>query len=236
MVELTGQACTFVTNSVSATGSAADFDTSNNTASFTNPGQGEQVQDPSFEAGTPSPYWTEASTQFGTPLCDTVNCNTLGVPPPTGDWWVFFGGTNGLEEGSVEQSVTIPSGAILSMQFLIPVGSGNGADVMRVLVDGTELFSAIENDPAYAGSAYVPVVLDLTGFDDGGSHTLRIESTCNQASGQSTFFFVDDVSIDTPTCAAVVTRAPVPTLSMLGALLLGVLLAGAGIFLVRRHF
>jgi len=235
MVEIADQTCTFVTNSVAVTGGTADLDPSNNTASFSNPGLGEQVQDPSFEAGTPNPYWAEASTNFGTPLCDPVACNDLGVPAPTCDWWVFFGGTNGLEEGSVEQAVTIPSGSILSMQFVIPVGSGNGTDILRVLVDGTVLFSAYENDPTYAGAAYLPVVLGLAGFDDGGTHTLRIESTCNQASGQSTFFFVDDVSVDTPSCAAVVNREPVPTLSMLGALLLGILLAGAGIFLVRRH-
>jgi uncharacterized repeat protein (TIGR01451 family) len=233
MVDLTSPSCILVSNSVAATGSAADLDTSNNTASFLN-GLGEQVQDPSFEAGTPNPYWAEASTQFGTPLCNPVACNPLDVPPTTGDWWVFFGGENGLEEGSVEQSVTIPPGAVLSFQFVIPISSANGTDVMRVLVDGTELFSALENDPTYTGSAYQQVVLDLTDFDDGGTHSLRIESTCNQPAGQSTFFFVDDVSIDTPTCGAVVARAEVPTLSLLGALMLGILLAAAGIFLVRR--
>ncbi|MCA9871967.1 MAG: hypothetical protein KC487_16495, partial [Anaerolineae bacterium] len=28
------------------------------------------VADGGFEAGTPNPYWSEASTNFGTPICD----------------------------------------------------------------------------------------------------------------------------------------------------------------------
>jgi uncharacterized repeat protein (TIGR01451 family) len=231
-VQATSASCAFITNTVSVTGAGADLNSANNSASHIN-SQLEQVQDPSFEGGTPSAAWTEASTNFGTPICD-AGCGDF-VPPTTGDWYVFFGGINGLEEGSVEQSITIPPGALLRFQHVIPNSSGNGTDFMRVLIDGNEVFSVLENDPTYVGSAYQLVQVDLAGYDDGGTHLLRIESTCNQPDGQSTFFFVDDVSVDVPACATSVARAEVPTLSTLGAMLLGLLLAGAGLMLVRRR-
>ena len=50
------------------------------------------VQDGGFEAGTPNPFWTEASTNFGTPLCDEAGCGNGGGTsfPLTGSWWAWF--------------------------------------------------------------------------------------------------------------------------------------------------
>ncbi|QLQ07277.1 MAG: hypothetical protein HZY76_15420 [Anaerolineae bacterium] len=68
------------------------------------------VADGGFEAGTPNPFWTEYSLNFGTVLCDAASCGTgAGTSyPRTGDWWAWFGGIAAYEAGSVSQSVTIP--------------------------------------------------------------------------------------------------------------------------------
>ncbi len=158
------------------------------------------VVDGGFEVGTPNPAWTQFSTNFGTPVCGP-GC---GAFARTGNWWVWFGGiASTLEVGSVQQSVTIPSGiATLVFYLSIPASSGNGTDFVRALVDGTPVFTALEGNPAYT-SGYARVAVDVSGFANGGLHLLRFEST-SSGTGPGTFssFFVDDVFMDactTPT-------------------------------------
>jgi len=167
-------------------------------------GSGEEiVQDGSFEAGTPNPSWTEFSATFGTPLCDTATCGTGGGTGPfDGNWWAWFGGTAAGDEGSVEQEVEIPSGsAMLSFYLEIPV-EVDAPGSMTVLMDGDELFSVTEADQAtYA--TYQQVMIDVSDYADGGTHTLRFESTTS-ANGN---FFIDLVSI-VSTGPALVSVAP----------------------------
>lgn len=159
---------------------------------------GEAVADGSFEAGSPSPSWAEASTNFGTPLCTIAACGTgLGTGPRTGDWWTWFGGIAAAEVGSMQQSVTLPAGAnTLTFYLEIPASSGNGTDFINVRMDGNILFTAFENTPGY--STYALVSVDISAYADGGSHLLRFESTISGAPS-GTNFFVDDVSIVAPT-------------------------------------
>lgn len=147
------------------------------------------VADGSFETGKTGTAWTQASTNFGSPLCDA----TCGGPDAhTGDWFVWFGGISSKNEaGSVEQSVTIPSGkATLSFWLLGGVSGGTGW--MHVMLDGTEVFTLTQADiPDY--SEYTQVNVDVSSFADGAAHTLRFES--QTFSGGNTNFFVDDVSL-----------------------------------------
>ena len=55
------------------------------------------IQDGSFEAGSPNPFWTESSTNFLTPLCTLADCGDgLGTAGPrTGLVWAWFGGVDG---------------------------------------------------------------------------------------------------------------------------------------------
>ncbi|MCB0785431.1 MAG: hypothetical protein KDB87_08920, partial [Flavobacteriales bacterium] len=55
-----------------------------------------QINDGGFEGGAGGGAWTEASTNFGTPLCD-AGCGTCGGPcvSRTGTWYVWFGGAGG---------------------------------------------------------------------------------------------------------------------------------------------
>ena len=162
--------------------------------SFTTADQcSERVTDGSFEGGAAGPAWTQVSTNFGTPLCDPNTCGVTAAR--TGDWWIWFGGTSTSEQGSVEQTVNIPLGAAtLSFYLWINNSSGNGVDGMRVLIDGQEIFSALEGNPTYTGG-YVQVVLNVDAFADGGTHTLRLESTIT-GSPVGSNFMVDDVTLD----------------------------------------
>lgn len=154
------------------------------------------VQDGSFEAGSPSPFWNEFSTNFGTPLCTAVACGTGGgTGPLTGDWWAWFGGIAAYEVGDVSQSVTIPSGGPATLSFWIEQAacSGDPADYLDVMIDGTTLWSTYGNSPECDAVGYRQVTLDVSAFADGGAHLLEFNSEIQGT--DVTNFFVDDVML-----------------------------------------
>lgn len=163
------------------------------------------ITDGGFEAGIFAGTWAEDSSNFGTPLCNTGCGLGGGTGPRSGLIWAWFGGfLGGVESGSVEQSITIPVGATTLDFFLeIPVSSGNGVDFLNVKIDGVTVFTALENDPFYAGIGYKPASVPIAGFADGGVHTLRFESTTTGDDGLGgdalTNFFVDDVTLEVQT-------------------------------------
>jgi hypothetical protein len=153
------------------------------------------VADGGFEDGILTGPWTEFSTNFGTPLCDSACGSNGGTGPRTGNIFAWFGGIASFEEGSLEQAVTLEVGAAsLDFYLEIPVSSGNGVDFLRVEIDGTTVFEVLENDPVYAGSGYQLASVPLGAFADGGVHTLRFESIITGAPGL-TNFALDDVSL-----------------------------------------
>ncbi|MEM1041653.1 MAG: T9SS type A sorting domain-containing protein [Bacteroidota bacterium] len=158
---------------------------------------GEIVADGSFEGGTPNGSWGEASSNFGTPLCTSAVCapNNADFQPRTGTWWAWFGGAEAAETGSIDQDVTIPNGtATLAFWLRIPVGDSPGT--FDVLMDSDVVFSATEAD-TMSFRDYTEVVVDISSFADGQSHTLRFESTQDGSAATVTNFFVDDVTITT---------------------------------------
>ena len=156
------------------------------------PACSESIAEGSFEAGTPNPFWTEASTNFGTPLCDDARGTRRAK---TGSWWAWFGGIDAGETGSLEQSVILPSGNAQFLKFYLWIehSSGNGTDFLKVKVDGNEVFSVREGNTLYT-EEYTLVTIDLSAYADGGSHLLSFESTITGSPVHSNFF-VDDVSI-----------------------------------------
>ncbi len=152
------------------------------------------VADGSFEAGIPNPFWTEFSTNFGTPLCNVSTCGTGGgTGPRTGDWWVWFGGTTNAETGFVSQDVVIPPGPA-TLTFWLEMAVANTSGFMEVRIDDAVIFSVTNLDAA-AYPVYTEVNIDISSFADGQSHTLMFFSTTD-AGGAATNFFVDDVSIE----------------------------------------
>jgi hypothetical protein len=157
------------------------------------------VTDGSFEAGVGAGTWTASSTNFGTPLCDALCGSNGGTGPRTGSVFAWFGGIDEFEEGSLEQSLTIPASATsLDFYLEIPAASGNGVDFLRVEIDGTSVFEVLEDDPLYGGIGYELASIPLGAFADGGVHTLRFESIIT-GTPRLTNFAVDDVSLPAST-------------------------------------
>jgi len=157
----------------------------------------EHLLDGSFEAGIPNPYWLEASTNFGTPLCTVARCGSGGgtAGPRSGAIWAWFGGFfGGVEVGTLDQDVVLPPG-VATLRFYLwnGVASGNHTDDFRAFVDGVRVFATFENNPAYV-YGYAPVSVDLSGFADGGVHRLHFDSLTT-GPGISNFS-LDDVSLE----------------------------------------
>lgn len=166
------------------------------------------VLDPSFEDGSPNAFWTEASTNFGTPLCTVAGCGTgTGTGPRTGLWWAWFGGVAAYEEGSVTQMVTIPVGGNTLRFFTEAIVCAAPADFLEATIDGTQVFLMTGGDATCGTLGYTERTVDISAFADGNPHTLAFHSI-SYGSG-NTNFFVDDVSIieDCPS-ACVLTLAP----------------------------
>jgi hypothetical protein len=169
--------------------------------------QAQIVQDGGFESGTPSSFWTEFSTNFGTPLCDS---GCLGGPPTgarTGEWWSWFGGIDtGFEQGTLTQSITIPAGtATLEFYLLAFSERTDGADYLKVFVDNVEVFSVTDQEIGPYTLDYTLVSVDISQFA-GGVHTLKFDSVTN-GDGFLTNLWVDDVEVISqpgggPTCYA----------------------------------
>ena len=181
------------------------------------------IQDPSFEASFgSSAYWSQASTNFGTPICPSTadpptGCGDGAAPgnPPTagphsGSAWAWFGGTPDPETGAVQQnSVAFPSSCNLTLQFYLWIGfaqSGSGTDdYFAVGIDGTIVFQTNATQRS-SYSSYKLVSIDVKAFADGNPHTISLYSS---TSGQVVTFNVDDVSLirSNCTCGAIVQGA-----------------------------
>lgn len=185
----------------------------NNTSTYTNaPPPAQLLADPGFETGSPNASWTEASSNFGSPLCTVALCGAGGgTGPQAGTWWTWFGGLGGANEvGSVEQSVVIPAGtATINFGFEAPVCvTANGAnDFVRLTVGGTEVWRRDATSAACNVVGYVNQTIDVSALATGVARVVRFESTTTGVGG-ATNFFIDNVTLNT-TSAATCT-APLP--------------------------
>jgi hypothetical protein len=227
-----GATCAGVTASAAVSSTSIDPVATNNTSTTTNQSAFPQG---GFEAGTPNPVWTEASTNFGTPICDVAGCGTGGgsAGPASGTFWVWFGGfPGGAENGSVQQSLVIPTGTT-TLTFASRLGlCANGAsDFVRLTIDGTELWRRNGTDASCAAAGYSTNSVNIASFAGTTPHVVRFESTT--IGGTVSNFNLDDISWNAPAVCTAPTGGnqpvlPVDTLSPYGllALLLGVLAIG----------
>jgi cysteine-rich repeat protein len=157
------------------------------------------ILDPGFEQGTPNPDWIEASTNFGSPICDiedVLTCDPFPASgPASGSHWAWFGGIDVYEDASLEQTVTIPVGATrLNFQLEAPV-CDSAADYLEVLVDENPVFRIDGSSPLCGAMGYVTQEADISAFGDGGSHSLKLRTETFAANLDVTNFFVDDLAI-----------------------------------------
>ncbi|MDA8016373.1 MAG: hypothetical protein MPN21_02895 [Thermoanaerobaculia bacterium] len=194
----------------------------------------DTIDDGSFEDGSPNSFWTEASSNFGTPLCDAISCGGTGggTGPNTGLFWAWFGGIAAAETGSVSQDIQMTDGGTATLDFFleIPAASGNGVDFLELRVDGNVEWSVLENAAGFA--TYAPVSVDLSAYADGAVHTLEFTSTITGAPALSNFF-LDDVSLSV-TPPSTTTAADIPTLDQIGLGALLLLIAFAGVAVMRH--
>ena len=168
------------------------------------------LQDPSFEAFTSAtrdnPYWTETSTNFGTPLCTLASCGNGGgiAGPQTGSVWGWFGGTSRTEIASLSQTVTIPPG-LANLEFSLWIGSAGAGthptkaitpksdadNEFTVKIDDATVFS-VDSTQIAPYMTYALVTVDVSSFADGAAHSLMFSSSSN---GQVMNYNLDDVAL-----------------------------------------
>lgn len=158
-----------------------------------------QIVDGSFEAGIGAGTWTEASVNFGTPLCTAAACGTGGGPaiPRTGDVFAWFGGSGDASEiASVAQDANISSGTTANLLVYVKIaapGDGTAGNYMKAMVDGTEVGMVTAGDSAtYADYTLWSVPIDS--YADGAVHNIKIEAKEN---GGTTFnILADDIALE----------------------------------------
>ena len=155
-----------------------------------------QLVDADLETGAGG-IWNEASSNFGTPLCD-VNCGNCGGPcaPQSGAWYAWFGGAGGLNEvGAIDQFLTIPDGSSATLSFYAMIaegGSESADDVMTVQMDGVDLWSITGADAADY-SSYTEVSVSVSFFADGNEHWLNIKG--ENVSGANVNMLIDNFTL-----------------------------------------
>jgi hypothetical protein len=172
------------------------------------------VLDGGFEAGSPNPFWTEFSTNFGTPLCTVALCGTgTGTGPHAGEWWAWFGGIAAYENATMSQSVTIGNSGAASLSFWVEqfVCSGDASDYLEVNIDGNQVWVTDATDPACGVLGYRQVTIDVSAYADGGAHTLEFNSEVFGTG--NTNFFVDDVVLDDGSAVVCSVPSDIPWVS-----------------------
>jgi hypothetical protein len=164
------------------------------------------IQDGSFEAGTPNPFWEEYSLNFGTPLCTVALCTTgSGTGPRTGTFWAWFGGIPAYEEGTLTQTVTLMPGVAELTFYLEAIVCDSPSDYLEVLIDATQVYSVTGASSLCGSLGYTLQTVDVSAFADGGAHDVVFHSETFAVNADVTNFFVDDVALENgppPVCAS----------------------------------
>ncbi len=185
------------------------------------------VTDGSLENSNIDGDWTEIShSLFGTLICGD---NCFGGPLASdidgnvvsGNFFLVSGGSfTSASTGVVEHApiVITPAGGTLSFNWGIGTVGGAGAacagpaDGLRLLIDGTEVWSNLDDGACVGVPVYTVVNVDLAalGLNDNAAHTIRFEGT-SSAIGPNvdlTNVFLDQVRILVPAAMPV---PPVPS-------------------------
>ena len=155
------------------------------------------IADPSFEAGTPNPSWTEDSNNSrGSPICDAATCNTGGGSGPSdGTYWVWLGGAISFREASVSQSVVIPS-TVSQLTFDLEIPTCDSAsDYFEVLIDGNQELRIDGSDLRCGTIGYAPQMVDISAYANGATHTIEFHTETFSDNGSVSNFFIDVVAM-----------------------------------------
>jgi hypothetical protein len=166
---------------------------------------GNKIVDESLEASTgnsfpiTNPNWDSTSSHFISSLCSPEVCgsgaNGQSVPR-TGKYWAWFGGSEGPENGTLQQKVVIPSGAGVFLGYYLKVSNVYAPfnDKLTVIVDGQILQTIIEPSTEETEYSFHGVPLPDV-LADGGTHTILFQFSAPD-SGRASSFNVDDIALD----------------------------------------
>ena len=153
--------------------------------------------DPGFEAGTPNPSWVEILEQphRHPDLRRVQSADWAGHGPSEGTFWAWFGGVTPSQEGSLTQSVVIPSTVTeLTFDLEVPV-CDSASDYVEVLIDGTREWLIDGSSPLCGIEGYATQSVDISAFADGGAHDLEFHSITVSENGGVSSFFIDVVAL-----------------------------------------
>ncbi len=207
-----GSTTTFRATATDAAGNTSACSTSSLTYT-------SDLLDGGFEAATGSPanspFWTEADSLAGTPLCTVATC-TPGdeIAPRTGNAWAWFGGfSEPGHTGSVSQVVMIPVGNV-TLTYWYRNSSVTSPFDAKLLVQVDGITVKTHTEASVADAAYSRQVVDLSPFANGANHLLSF-SYANGGEGVNNMV-VDDIGLSpgsapytaTPTVSATTPASP----------------------------
>ena len=158
---------------------------------------GNVVQDPGFEGGPNTEFWTQSSSNFASVVCDEEGCGSPGgLAAHTGKFWVYFGGTptGAAETATVAQDVTVPLDDMAALQFYLAIPPAEAPFTLQVSLGPTMLLEVTEADQGLYRS-YRRVSLDVSRYADGGTHTLLFSYADLESPDAATGILLDDVSL-----------------------------------------
>jgi len=161
--------------------------------------------DGGFEAATGnpanSPYWAEADSLAGSPLCILSSCG--GTSPHLGSGWAWFGGfADAGHTGGLAQVVTIPVGTRSLTYWYQNLTVSDPFDAQLVVrVDGATVNT--QTEATVADTAYARQFANVSAYADGASHVLSFGYT-NGGAGVNNML-VDDVGLTALTTASTAT-------------------------------
>lgn len=155
------------------------------------------ISDHSFEDGRPNSFWSEVSNNsLGSPICDVATCGTgAGSGPSDGTFWAWFGGITPYQEGSVSQSVVIPS-TVSQLTFDLEIPAcDSAADYVEVLIDDAQVLLIDGSSPLCGIDGYSSQSVDISAFADGGAHDIEFHSETFASNGEVSNFFIDVIEM-----------------------------------------
>lgn len=147
-----------------------------------------QLVDGGFEGGLTASGWNQASTTFGTPLCDAT-CSP-NYSAYEGDWYCWFGGAlpGTAEEGHIGQDILIPNGNSATLTCYVWVagyGDSSPAERVDIYMDDQALMTISVAD-SLEFPEWTLLTIDVSDFADNDLHTFGINGYSE--SGSNIFF------------------------------------------------
>ena len=162
------------------------------------------ILDAGFEMGSPNPHWSESSTHFGTPICNS-GC---GLTAHSGEFYAWFGGvSNALEVAVLEQDVLV-SAKNSPPPFFLQIGSDNGQGNLSVWLDNQQIATFSQADLA-SYPTYAPVSIPLNNLTAGTTYRLRFYGVTYP--GGTLNFLLDDIALVTIPLAVQFNRTQAAT-------------------------